>query len=238
MVDFRQFEQNLQALRGRVAAAAAACGRDPKDVKILPVTKTHPVDAVVFAARAGFASVGENKVQEAVQKMAQAESTTASGMHWELIGHLQSNKAKKAVEHFDRIQSLDSVKLADKIDFEAKKIGKIQRVLLQVNSGRDPAKFGAEIEEAEPLLEAVLSKQNIAVEGLMAIAPLDEDPDSARRAFDTLRTMRDDFQARFGVSLPELSMGMTSDLECAIEAGSTMIRVGTFLYGQRFYPEK
>ena len=131
-----------------------------------------------------------------------------------------------------------SASLADKIDFEAKKIGKIQRVLLQVNSGRDPAKFGAEIEEAEPLLEAVLSKQNIAVEGLMAIAPLDEDPDSARRAFDTLRTMRDDFQARFGVSLPELSMGMTSDLECAIEAGSTMIRVGTFLYGQRFYPEK
>lgn len=239
METYEEFEKHLAQLRARVDAAARACGRNPSDVKILPVTKTHPLAAAEYAVRAGFAAVGENKVQEAVGKMQEAQKIgSCAGLQWELIGHLQTNKAKKAVENFARIQSVDSVKLLEKIDFEAEKIGKIQRVLLQINSGEDPAKFGADIADAPALMEAALSKKHVAVEGLMAIAPLDENPDSARRAFRTLREIRNTLSQKFSAALPELSMGMSGDLEAAVEEGSTMIRVGTFLFGQRIYPTK
>ncbi len=239
METYEEFEKHLGRLRARVDAAARACGRNPAEVKILPVTKTHPLASAEYAARAGFSAVGENKVQEAVGKMQEARKTgSCAGLQWELIGHLQTNKAKKAVENFARIQSVDSLKLLEKIDFEAEKIGKVQRVLLQINSGEDPSKFGADIADAPALAEAALSKKHVAVEGLMAIAPLDENPDSARRAFRTLREIRDALSQKFSASLPELSMGMSGDLEAAVEEGSTMIRVGTFLFGQRIYPAK
>ncbi|MBO7521019.1 MAG: YggS family pyridoxal phosphate-dependent enzyme [Opitutales bacterium] len=230
MVSFEEFSQNLRLLKERVESACASCGRSVSEVKILPVTKNHPADAALFALRAGIAAVGENRVQEAEQKIPQA-----SGLQWELIGHLQSNKAKKAAELFGRIQSLDSVRLAQKLDSAAAALGKKLRVLLQINAGRDPAKFGAEIEEAPALLEAVLKSQNLKVEGLMTIAPLDENLDSASRAFANLRNLRDKLGADFGAELGELSMGMSGDLERAIAEGSTLIRVGTFLYGQRIY---
>jgi len=239
METYEEFEKHISQLRSRVDAAALACGRNPSEVKILPVTKTHPLAAAEYAVRAGFAAVGENKVQEAVGKMQEAQKIgSCAELQWELIGHLQTNKAKKAVENFARIQSVDSAKLLEKIDFEAEKIGKIQRVLLQINSGEDPAKFGADIADAPALMEAALSKKHVAVEGLMAIAPLDENPDSARRAFRTLREIRDALSRKFSAALPELSMGMSGDLEAAVEEGSTMIRVGTFLFGQRIYPTK
>ena len=237
MIDFPQFKANCNALRERVARAAAKCGRPADSVKILPVTKTHPLDAAEFSAEYGFLAVGENKVQEACAKIEQARggSLKAVSLQWELIGHLQTNKAKKAVENFARIQSVDSVKLLEKIDFEAEKLGKIQRILLQVNAGRDPAKFGAELEDAPALLDAALGLKCVSVEGLMTIAPLDENPDSARRCFENLRLLRDDLRSRSGLALDELSMGMSHDLEIAIEQGSTMIRVGTFLFGARDY---
>lgn len=237
MIDFPQFKANCNALRERVARAAAKCGRPADSVKILPVTKTHPLDAAEFSAEYGFLAVGENKVQEACAKIEQARSgsSKAASLQWELIGHLQTNKAKKAVENFARIQSVDSVKLLEKIDFEAEKLGKIQRILLQVNAGRDPAKFGAELEDAPALLDAALGLKCVSVEGLMTIAPLDENPDSARRCFENLRLLRDDLRSRSGLALDELSMGMSHDLEIAIEQGSTMIRVGTFLFGARDY---
>ena len=237
MISFEQFKQNLSRLRGDIAAAAEACGRSPDSVKILPVTKTHPLEAPEYCALAGFCAVGENKVQEAAEKisLAAARNSPAAPLQWELIGHLQSNKAKKAVEHFARIQSADSARLLEKIDACAREISKTQRVLLQINAGRDPAKFGAEIEDAPALLEFALNLKNVAVEGLMTIAPLDENPDSARKCFAALREIRDSLSGRFGVPLPELSMGMTHDLREAIEEGSTMIRVGTFLFGERIY---
>ena len=237
MIDFPQFKANCNALRERVARAAAKCGRPADSVKILPVTKTHPLDAAEFSAEYGFTAVGENKVQEACAKIERARggSSKAASLQWELIGHLQTNKAKKAVENFARIQSVDSVKLLEKIDFEAEKLGKIQRILLQVNAGRDPAKFGAELEDAPALLDAALGLKCVSVEGLMTIAPLDENPDSARRCFENLRLLRDDLRSRSGLALDELSMGMSHDLEIAIEQGSTMIRVGTFLFGARDY---
>ncbi|MBR4596816.1 MAG: YggS family pyridoxal phosphate-dependent enzyme, partial [Opitutales bacterium] len=216
MVSFEEFSQNLRRLKERVESACASCGRGAADVKILPVTKNHPADAALYALRSGIAAVGENRVQEAEQKI-----PLASGLQWELIGHLQSNKAKKAAELFDRIESVDSVHLAQKLDSAAASLGKNLRVLLQINAGRDPAKFGAEIEDAPSLLEKVLDMQNLKDEGRMTIAPLDENLDSASRAFANLRNLRDKLRADFGVGLEELSMGMSGDLERAVAEGST-----------------
>ncbi len=237
MISFEDFCANCNALTERIKEATCSCSREYEQVKILPVTKTHPLDAAEFSAKFGFSAVGENKVQEAVEKIQQARTENAKSamLNWELIGHLQTNKVKKAVEHFARIQSVDSLRLLEKIDAEAKKIDKKQRILLQINAGRDPAKFGAEIEDAPAMLERALQLSNITVEGLMTIAPLDENLDSTRRCFANLRNIRDELSNKFSISLPELSMGMSHDLEVAIQEGSTMIRVGTFLFGQRYY---
>lgn len=232
------FEENLSALRVRIVAACARAGRSPSEVRLLPVTKTHPVEAPLLSARAGLVSVGENRVQEASQKRAEYEALRAAdptlpALSWELIGHLQSNKAKAAVEAFDRIQSVDTPRLAGLLARAAAERGRVLPVLLQVNSGRDPAKFGAELEDAPALLEAALREKALRVDGLMAIAPLSEDPDVARRTFEALRTLRDELAARFAHPLPELSMGMSGDLELAVEHGSTLVRVGTALFGTR-----
>lgn len=229
MIPYEAFVQHVATVRARIAEACVACGRAESSVTLLPVTKTHPVDAAVYAARAGFAAVGENRVQEAADKI----PVGPAGLHWELIGHLQSNKAKAAVALFDRIQSVDSPELARRLARFAGETGKVQRVLLQANSGADPAKFGADFTGLTALLDAALACPELRVEGLMTIAPLDESPDVARRCFDNLRTWRDELAASRGVALAELSMGMSGDLEHAIAAGSTQIRVGTALFGGR-----
>lgn len=234
MISYEEFCDNCRRLLERVENACASCGRNSGDVKILPVTKTHPIDAPEYATRFGFASVGENRVQELSEKR-KSERGNALKINWELIGHLQSNKAKHAVELTDRIQSVDSAKLLKKIDAEAAALGKTMRILLEINAGNDPAKFGAAIDEAPELLDAALELKNVKVEGLMTIAPLDSNLDTASRCFENLRNLRDDLQKQFAVPLPELSMGMSGDLERAIEAGSTLIRVGTFLFGARDY---
>ncbi|MBC8009981.1 MAG: YggS family pyridoxal phosphate-dependent enzyme, partial [Burkholderiales bacterium] len=200
---------------------------------LLAVTKTHPADAAVYAARRGLAAVGENRVQEAVEKRPLAPPA----LRWELIGHLQSNKARLAAETFDRIQSVDTEKLARRLDAAAGELGRPLGVLLQVNAGRDPAKFGCELEDAPRLLETALACAHLRVDGLMTIAPLGateaETAEHAARTFANLRALRDDLAARLGVALPELSMGMSGDLEAAVAAGSTCVRVGTALYGAR-----
>jgi pyridoxal phosphate enzyme (YggS family) len=240
MFTYEEFCAQAAAVEARIASACHATGRLPGEVRLLAVTKTHPADAARFAARRGLAAVGENRVQEAAAKrgeLAAAGDAETATLRWELIGHLQSNKAKLAAETFDRIQSLDSEKLARRLDAAAGELGKTLSVLLQVNAGRDPAKFGAEPEDAPRLLETALACPHLRVEGLMTIAPLGADEaetaEHARRTFANLRAMRDDFAPRFGVALPELSMGMSSDLEIAIAAGSTCVRVGTALYGGR-----
>ena len=226
------FPAALAAVRAQIAAACVAAGRDPATVRLLPVTKNDPAEAVALAAAAGFTAVGENRVQGAVAKQAEC---AAQGVHvrWELIGHLQSNKAKLAARAFDRVQSVETTKLLDALDREATAAGRMLPVLLQINAGNDPAKFGAEPADAPALLEHALGKRALRVEGLMTIAPLSDDPEVARRTFANLRTIRDQLVARFGVALPELSMGMTGDLAAAIAEGSTMIRVGTALFGAR-----
>ena len=228
-IDYDTFQQRAGALQQRIAAACARAGRAPGEVTLLPVTKTHPVAAAEYAARYGFTAVGENRVQEGMEKRPLAPA----GLCWELIGHLQSNKAKLAATHFDRIQSVDGEKLLTLLNRAAAELGRRLPVLLQINAGQDPAKFGAEPADAARLLELALAQPHLQVDGLMTIAPLADDPAVARRTFANLRAIRDELAARFGAPLRELSMGMTGDLEAAIAEGSTQVRVGTALYGPR-----
>ena len=171
----------------------------------------------------------KNRVQEAAVK--HAKSTES--VQWELIGHLQSNKVKEATRIFDRIQSVDSMKLLEKLNRIAEEEGRNLPILLQCNTGEDPNKHGFSKDEFPIALELALSASNLKVDGLMTIAPLNGGTDAAKRAFEGLRELRDAQAECFDVSLKELSMGMTGDLEIAIEAGSTQIRIGTALYGYR-----
>jgi pyridoxal phosphate enzyme (YggS family) len=229
LIDYEIFTVRADKVRARIAAAARAAGRSPEEVKLLPITKTHPPEAAFYAARYGLTAVGENRVQEAVAKQTQVSAP----LQWELVGHLQTNKARLAAAHFHRIQSVDSEKLVHQLDRAAADLGRRLPVLLQINSGHDPAKFGAEPADAPRLLAAALAAPHLQVDGLMAIPPLSDDPEVARRTFAALRSLRDELAVRFGVPLAELSMGMTADLEVAVAEGSTLVRVGTALYGPR-----
>ena len=226
---FGEFEISLKQLREEVGAYCDKYGRDPTSVAILPVTKRQPMEAVRYAQDAGFSAVGENVVQEATRK-----ATEYSGkMQWELIGHLQSNKAKIAVETFERIQTVDTEKLAKRLNRLAGEHGKTQRILLQINTAGDPAKHGIAPENTETLVEAVLDCPHLLLEGFMTIGRLSPDPNEAEQAFIGLRELRDQLEIEFGHSFPELSMGMSGDIEMAVKTGSTQIRVGTRLFGER-----
>ncbi len=247
MITYEEFCFRARGVEARIAAACRAAGREPGAVRLLAVTKTHPAEAAVFAARHGLGAVGENRVQEAAPKRPEAEAAlrrraeeecgAAAVLRWELIGHLQSNKARAAAEGFDCIQSVDTEKLARRLDAAAGELGRRLDVLLQINAGRDPAKFGCELEDAPRLLEAALGCPHLRVGGLMTIAPLgaseEEAAEHAARTFASLRALRDELAGRWGVALPELSMGMSGDLEAAVAAGSTCVRVGTALFGAR-----
>jgi pyridoxal phosphate enzyme (YggS family) len=228
-VGFEEFRRRADEVLARIGEACARAGRPPGSVRLLAVTKSHPAEAVDWAARYGLSAVGENRVQEAVEKRAQTSAPVA----WELIGHLQSNKAKLAVRSFDRIQSVDSARLLGLLDREAAALGRVLPVLLQVNAGHDPAKSGVEPDEAPQLLDAALACKSLRVEGLMTIAPLEGGSEAARRTFSSLREIRDRLAPRSGLGLGELSMGMSGDLDEAIAQGSTVVRIGTALFGAR-----
>lgn len=223
------FSQRAEQLLARIAQAAERAGRLPSEVALLPVSKNHSARAVAEAVRFGFKAVAENRVQEAAEKKA----TCPVAVRWELIGHLQSNKARQAVSLFDRIQSVDSVKLAEKLNTLAGELGRKLPILIQVNAGEDPAKHGIAPDDLESVLDRVLTLPHLVPEGLMTIAPLSDNPAVARRCFARLRELRDTASTRSGQPLPVLSMGMSDDLEEAIAEGSTLLRVGTALFGQR-----
>jgi pyridoxal phosphate enzyme (YggS family) len=227
--EYEEFRARADAVRARIARACALAGRSPDGVQLLAVTKSHPAGAVEMAARYGLRAVGESRVHEAAEKRALAKADVA----WELIGHLQSNKARLAARLFDRIQSVDSAKLLGILDREAGELGRTLGILLEVNAGLDPAKSGVEPGDAPRLLEAALGHRNLRVEGLMTVAPFEGGPDAARRAFARLRDLRDGLAAASGAVLGELSMGMTGDLDEAVAEGSTIVRVGTALFGAR-----
>jgi pyridoxal phosphate enzyme (YggS family) len=228
-ITYETFRERVEAVRAQIAGACREAGRDPGGVQLLAVTKTHPPAAVEYAARCGLPAVGESRVQEGVEKKARC----AAAIRWELIGHLQSNKARLAAENFDRIQSVDSLKLLRLLDRAAGDLGRRLPILLQINAGHDPNKFGAEPAEAPALLEAGLALPHLQIDGLMTIAPLSADPEVAPRTFAALRELRDRLAAQFGMPLRELSMGMTGDLAPAVAAGSTLVRIGTALFGAR-----
>ena len=220
----------LKDVRGRIAAACARAGRDPGDVEIVAVTKTHGAEVVKEAWDAGLAIVGENKVQEAAWK----KPASASGPSWHLIGHLQSNKVRHALELFDVIHSVDSAKLADRINFIADEIGASPRILLEVNVSGEKSKSGMKPEDVEPTVRHIVENcPRITLEGLMTMAPFSENPEDARPYFRRLREMRDDLESRLGLGLPRLSMGMSGDYEVAVEEGATWVRLGTVLFGER-----
>jgi pyridoxal phosphate enzyme (YggS family) len=231
-INYETFRRQADAVREKIAEACRQARRNPSEVRLLAVTKTHPPAAVEYAARYGLEAVGENRVQEGVSKRAQC----TAAIRWELIGHLQSNKAALAAAHFDRVQSVDSLKLLTHLDRAASELGRRLPVLLQINAGHDPDKFGAEPAETTRLLEAALARPHLQVDGLMTIAPLSDDPAVAQRTFAALRTLRDELTARTGAPLRELSMGMTGDLAIAVAEGSTLVRVGTALFGTRDQP--
>ena len=226
--DYDEFKRRADAVLGRIRAACAAAGREPGSVGLLAVTKSHPAAAAEYAARLGLPAVGENRVQEGVEKRAQV----AAPLAWELIGHLQSNKGRLAAQHFDRIQSVDSAKLLDVLDRAAAELGKVQAILLLVNAGLDRAKSGVDPDAAAGLLDAALARPHLRVEGLMTIAPLSGDPAVARRTFAALRRIRDRL-ASPAAPLATLSMGMSGDLEAAVAEGSTLVRIGSALFGAR-----
>ena len=220
----------LKNVRGKIAAACKRVGRNPEDVEIIAVTKTHGAEVVKEAWDAGLAIVGENKVQEAAWK----RPASVSGPSWHLIGHLQSNKVRHALELFDVIHSVDSAKLADRINFIADEIGASPRILLEVNVSGEKSKSGMKPEEVEPTVRHIVeSCPRITLEGLMTMAPYSENPEDARPYFRRLREMRDDLESRLNIGLPRLSMGMSGDYEVAVEEGATWVRLGTVLFGER-----
>ena len=220
----------LEAVRNRLARAAARAGRDPAAVRLVAATKGVRPEGVRQAARLGVADLGENRVQEAEAKIAAVDR---AGVRWHLIGPLQRNKARRAVELFDQIQTVDRAELAEALARHAGAAGRVLPVLVEVNLAEEASKFGAAPGEVEALLSRIRGLPALEARGLMTVGPRVERPEEARRTFAGLRELRDLLRAATGLRLEELSMGMSEDFEVAIEEGATMVRVGTALFGPR-----
>ena len=232
MIDSAALRARLADVRDRIARAAGRAGRDPASIRLVAVSKTFDPEHVRAAALAGQVDFGENKVQEALQKMAQ---TSDLQIRWHLVGHLQSNKARKAGTHFDVIHSVDGRSLVATIDEAARAAGRQVRLLAQVDLAGEPHKHGAREEELAAIFEAGRACQAAGLSGLMLLPPAAENPEDARRYFRELRAVRDRLLARgvAGSMLGELSMGMSHDFEVAVEEGATLVRVGTAIFGRR-----
>ena len=226
----KSFDEILAEVRTRIAAACKRAGRDPSEVEIIAVTKTHGTEVVKEAWEAGLRIVGENKVQEAAWK----KPASVTGPMWHLIGHLQSNKVRKALELFDFFHSVDTTALADRMNAIAEDMGASPHILLEVNVSGEKSKSGMKPEEVRDALTHIAQNcPRITVEGLMTMAPFSENPEDARPYFRKLRELRDATEKELGVGLPRLSMGMSGDYEVAVEEGATWVRLGTVLFGER-----
>ena len=226
--------ENIAVIRANMNAAALRCGRDPKEVQLCAATKMNDADAVRQAIRGGVDCCGENRVQELVAK---GKENAYEGAPVHFIGHLQTNKVKQVVGKVDLIQSVDSLRLLKAIDAEAAKQGIIQKILLEVNIGNEDSKSGFDRDEVLPLLEQIGEFLHISVRGLMAIPPISQNSGDNRKFFQEMLQLSVDIKAKKydNVSVDCLSMGMSDDYEDAIACGSTMIRVGTAIFGARHY---
>lgn len=232
MLDAVALRARLNAVRERIAAAASRAGRDPSSVRLVAVSKTFPTDYIRIAYDEGQRDFGENKVQEALTKIAALEDLA---INWHLLGHLQSNKAKKAAAGFSAVHSVDDAGLLKKLDASAREVGRKLDVFIQVDLAGEATKFGAPRESVQPMLEAAATCDAAHVVGLMLLPPAVEDPQSARPYFAALRVLRDELVASGAPAgmLSQLSMGMSHDFEVAIEEGATVVRIGTAIFGYR-----
>lgn len=220
---------NLEAVQRRIAEACARAGRDPASVQLLAVTKGHPPEAVREALDLGLTWFGESKVQEAKAKIPLCPGKA----RWQMIGHLQTNKCRDAVEWFEMIQSVDSLHLAMELNKRVEQAAKRMPILLEVNVAGEASKFGYQPEQMLAELEQVNALPRLEIHGLMTIAPWTPETEKARPIFRQLRELKAQCEEKLGAPLPHLSMGMTGDFEVAIEEGATMVRIGTALFGER-----
>jgi PLP dependent protein len=241
--------ENIQRVEEKISVACRQAGRPRGEIKLMAVSKTHPAEAIAEAFRAGLRLFGENRVQEFQQKsldlsslgvrIANTAFSSENAAEIHLIGHLQSNKSSRAAELFTGIDTLDSPKLAQRLQETAAKLDRTLSVLLEIKLSEEPSKTGLAPDSSElaELLSLLPDLKNLCMRGLMTVAPLDEDPEAARACFRQLRQCRDTLAARYQqLDFSELSMGMSGDFSIAIEEGSTLIRIGTAIFGQRPRP--
>ena len=229
----QMLSERFADVRKRIQTAARSCNRSPEDVTLVAVSKTHPSETLRAAIAAGITNFGENRVQEAEEKILELGRQAA---RWHLVGHLQANKARRAVSLFDVIHSLDSAPLAERLDRLCIAEGRTELlVLIQIDLGGEETKTGIEPHKLPGLLDALSNCQRLRLAGLMTLPPYFANPDCARPYFKTLRELCDELQlqGRFGERPGELSMGMSHDFEIAIEEGATMVRVGSAIFGER-----
>jgi len=222
-------QKHLERVRAQIAEAAEKSGRQPADVELVAITKTHDAERVREAHEAGQQVFGESRVQEARAKIPELPSNLC----WHLVGHLQKNKIRHALPLFELIHSVDSLALAEDINRIAEEEGMHPHVLLEVNVAGEGSKFGFKPETLRAEMETLLALNRLLIEGLMIIQPLAEEAEASRKYFIKLRELRDSLEKEFELKLPHLSMGMTNDFVVAIEEGATLVRVGTAIFGER-----
>ena len=223
------FAINLDHIKSRIRAAAEASGRDPEGIKLVAVSKTHPPEVVQGVANCGQTAFGENKIQEAQAKI----PLLPPSLEWHFIGHLQSNKIRKALPIFQLFHGVDNLNLALQMERISGESGCSSRVLLEVNVSGEESKFGFQPDRLREVISELLALRHVQVLGLMTMAPYSEDPLAAKPFFSALRLLRDDLRGQTGAALPELSMGMSGDFEAAIAEGSTIVRIGSAIFGER-----
>ncbi|GAB1398839.1 YggS family pyridoxal phosphate-dependent enzyme [Aminivibrio sp.] len=229
MVNIRE---NLARLQEEIRTAAKRSGRREEDILFVAVTKTRPVEDIIEAVRWGVTAVGENRVQELLEKKARWPENIS--VRWRLIGHLQKNKVRKVFGEVSSVDSVDSLDLAKRLSAEGERTGRVLPVLVEVNTSGEESKMGLLPGEALPALGKIIGEcPFLSVEGLMTIGPLTEDEARVRRSFASLRELAEKARREFSLPLPELSMGMSGDFSWAIEEGSTMVRIGSALFGER-----
>ncbi len=230
-IKMSDIKQNIKILEDNIAKAAERAGKDPEDIALVAVSKTVKAERIREALRCGIEIIGENRVQEAEEKFKQIPEKFEK----HLVGHLQTNKAKKAVELFDLIQSLESLKLAEEISRRAQQKGKTMNVLVEANTSSERTKFGLEPDDLLDFTKQVSSLKGIKVRGLMTVGLFSSDIDRVRPCFKELKRLFDELKAKDipGIEMKYLSMGMTQDYQVAIEEGANMVRIGTAIFGER-----
>jgi pyridoxal phosphate enzyme (YggS family) len=221
-------KENLLKVRERIERAAQKAGRDPKEIKLVAVSKTVELDRIKEAIEAGVSILGENYVQEAQEKI----EALGKSVSWHFIGHLQSNKAKYAVRLFDVIHSIDSIPLAEELNRRAEQPDRVIRVMIEVNLSKEATKFGTDEERVLNLARRIQNLDHLSLEGLMTMPPYFDSPEMSRPYYVALRELKDRM-VKEGIPLKELSMGMSNDFEIAVEEGATYVRVGTAIFGPR-----